>query len=46
MERGDLIMLIFRALSGCVSGDLELNTENGSIAIVGEGENLFIIERE
>jgi len=44
MERDDLIMHVVRALSGCVSGDGELTTENGSVAIVGKGEKLTIIE--
>jgi len=44
MERDELIMNAVRALTGCVSGDDELTTENGSIAIVGKGENLTVIE--
>jgi len=44
MERDELIMNAVRALTGCVSGDDELTTENGSIAIVGKGENFTIIE--
>jgi len=44
MERDELIMNAVRALTGCVSGDDELTTENGSIAIVGKGEKLTIIE--
>jgi len=44
MERDELIMNAVRALTGCVSGDDELTTENGSIAIVGKGENFTVIE--
>lgn len=44
MDRDELIMNAVRALTGCVSGDGELTTENGSVAIVGKGENFTIIE--
>jgi len=44
MGRDELIMNAVRALTGCVSGDDELTIENGSIAIVGKGENFTIIE--
>jgi len=46
MERDELIMNAVRALTGCVSGDDDLTTENGSIAIVGKGEKLTVIEGE
>lgn len=44
MGRDELIMNAVRALAGCVSGDGELTTENGSVSIVGKGENFTIIE--
>jgi 20S proteasome subunit alpha 6 len=44
MSRDDLIMHAVRALAGCVSGDGELTTENGSISIVGKDESFTVIE--
>ena len=44
MSRDDLIMHALRAVSGCVSGDLELTKENGSIAIVGKDEKFTLLE--
>ena len=43
-SREDLIMHALKALAGCVGGDGELTKDNGSIAIVGIGENLTLIE--
>jgi len=42
--RDDLIMHALKALMGCVGGDGELTKENGSIAVVGIGEDLTLIE--
>mmetsp|Transcript_6220 Transcript_6220/g.7880 ORF Transcript_6220/g.7880 Transcript_6220/m.7880 type:complete len:269 (-) Transcript_6220:72-878(-) len=44
MSKDDLIMNALRALSGCVSGDDELTKDNGSIAIVGIGEEFILLE--
>lgn len=44
MSKDDLIMHAVRALAGCVSGDGELTTENGSVSIVGKDESFNIIE--
>jgi len=44
MSRDDLIMHAVRALAGCVSGDGELTTENGSVSIVGKDESFTVIE--
>mmetsp|Transcript_21672 Transcript_21672/g.26839 ORF Transcript_21672/g.26839 Transcript_21672/m.26839 type:complete len:268 (-) Transcript_21672:75-878(-) len=43
-SREDLIMHALKALAGCVGGDGELTKDNGSIAIVGIGESLTLIE--
>ena len=43
-SRDDCIMHALRALLGCISGDTELTKENGSIAVVGIGENFTLIE--
>jgi len=40
----DLIMHVLRALVGCVSGDADLTKDNGSIAVVGKGEEFHLIE--
>jgi len=42
--REEMILHALRALVGCVSGDAELNAENGSVAIVGKDEKFTIIE--
>jgi len=42
--KDDLIMHALKALSGCVGGDGELTKENGSIAVVGIGQNFTLIE--
>jgi len=44
MSRDDLIMHAVMALAGCVSGDGELTTENGSVSIVGKDESFTVIE--
>lgn len=43
-SRDDLIVHALQALVGCVSGDNELTTENGSIAVVGKDETYTLIE--
>jgi len=43
-DKDQLIMHALKALVGCVSGDLELNAENGSVAIVGRGDKFTIVE--
>ncbi|KAL7535422.1 hypothetical protein ACHAXR_006477 [Thalassiosira sp. AJA248-18] len=43
-EKDDLIMHALRALVGCVSGDGELTSENGSIGVVGKDEKFMLIE--
>lgn len=45
-SKDDLIMHALRALSGCVAGDDKLTKENGSIAVVGKGENFTLIEED
>ena len=37
-------MHALRALVGCVSGDAELTSENGSIGVVGKDEKFYLIE--
>jgi len=44
--RDELIMHAVKALVGCVGGDGELTSENGSVGIVGKGEVFTIIEGE
>ena len=43
-NRDDLIMHALRALAGCVGGDGELTKENGSVGVVGIGEDFTLIE--
>lgn len=43
-EKDELIMHALRALVGCVSGDAELTSENGSIGVVGKDEKFTLIE--
>lgn len=40
----ELIVHALQALVGCVSGDNELTTENGSVAVVAVGEKVRILE--
>lgn len=40
----ELIVHALQALVGCVSGDNELTTENGSVAVVAVGEKVKILE--
>ncbi len=42
--KDDLIMHALKALVGCVSGDGELNKDNGSVAFVGKGDKFTILE--
>lgn len=43
-SRDELIVHALQALVGCVGGDDELTTENGSIAIVGKDQAFTLIE--
>jgi len=43
-SKDDLIMHALKALLGCVGGDGELTKDNGSIAVVGVGEDFTLIE--
>jgi 20S proteasome subunit alpha 6 len=43
-SRDALIIHTLQALQGCCSGDDELTTKNGCIAIVGKDEKFTIIE--
>jgi 20S proteasome subunit alpha 6 len=43
-SRDDCIMHALRALLGCIGGDGELTRDNGSIAVVGIGEDFTLIE--
>jgi len=45
-SKDELIMHSLRSLAGCVSGEGELNKDNGSVAIVGEDCAFTIIEGE
>lgn len=45
-SREELIMHALKALTGCVGGDGELTKDNGSIAVVGMGEDFTLIEGE
>ena len=45
-SKEELIVHTLQALVGCVSGDDELTTANGSIAIVGKGQPFELIEGE
>eukprot|EP00957_Ditylum_brightwellii_P092093 7012294-Ditylum_brightwellii.AAC.1 len=43
-SRDDLIMHAMKAFTGCVSGDVELTKENGSITVVRKYEKFTLIE--
>jgi 20S proteasome subunit alpha 6 len=43
-SKDELILHALRSLAGCVQGDGDLNKDNGSVSIIGEGEKMILIE--